>query len=60
MNYSRAGAFFLIMSEKVFPPGQTLHIALAAHGFLAYLLDFCLVQQFYDLAIDRLSGNIFR
>jgi len=29
--------------DEVFPPGQTLHIALAAQGFLAYLLDFCLV-----------------
>jgi hypothetical protein len=25
---------------------------------VAYLLDFCLVQQFYDLTIDRLSGKI--
>ena len=23
-----------------------------------YLLDFCLVQQFYDLTIDRQSGKI--
>ena len=45
-------------NDEVFPPGQTLHIALAAQGFLAYLLDFCLVQQLYDLTIDRLSGKI--
>ena len=42
-------------NDEVFPPGQMLHIALAAQGFVAYLLDFCLVQQFYDLTIDRLS-----
>ena len=45
-------------NDEVFPPGQTLHIALATQGFLAYLLDFGLVQQFYDLTIDRLSGTI--
>ena len=39
-------------------PGQALHIALTAQGFLAYLLDFCLVEQFYDLTIDRLFGKI--
>ena len=44
-------------NDEVFPPGQTLHIALADQGFVAYLLDFCLVQQFYDLTIDRLSGK---
>ena len=45
-------------NDQVFPPGQTLHIALAAQGFAAYLLDFGLVQQLYDLTIDRLSGKI--
>ena len=45
-------------NDEVFPPSQTLHIVLAAQGFLAYLLYFCHARQFYDLIIDRLSGKI--
>ena len=45
-------------NDEVFPPSQTLHIVLAAQGFLAYLLYFCHAGQFYDLIIDRLSGKI--
>ena len=39
-------------NDEVFPPSQTLHIVLAAQGFLAYLLYFCHARQFYDLIID--------
>ena len=40
------------------PPCQTFDVTLATQGLKAYLLDFCLVQQFYDLTIDWLSGKI--